>query len=74
MKEPYITLKRDLLTLLRRSGMALSEASGLSTTDLLDVLDNGAMSNPMFRMKGPNMAVSFSAGELRRAGMAEFRV
>ena len=54
--------------------MALSEASGLSTTDLLDVLDNGAMSNPMFRMKGPNMAVSFSAGGLRRAGMAEFRV
>jgi len=37
-------------------GMALSEASGLNCTDFLDVLDNGAMSNPMFRMKGPNMA------------------
>ena len=37
-------------------GMALSEAAGLSNGDLLDVLDNGAMSNPMFRLKGPNMA------------------
>jgi 3-hydroxyisobutyrate dehydrogenase-like beta-hydroxyacid dehydrogenase len=33
-------------------GMALGEASGLSSTDLLEVLDNGAMSNPMFRLKG----------------------
>ncbi|MGB1597138.1 MAG: NAD(P)-dependent oxidoreductase [Promethearchaeia archaeon] len=37
-------------------GMALSDAAGLKSEDLLDVLDNGAMSNPMFRMKGPNMA------------------
>lgn len=34
-------------------GLVLAEASGLSTTELLDVLDAGAMSNPMFRIKGP---------------------
>ncbi|MBU50155.1 MAG: 3-hydroxyisobutyrate dehydrogenase [Deltaproteobacteria bacterium] len=34
-------------------GMSLAEKAGLSTTDLLDVLDAGAMSNPMFRIKGP---------------------
>jgi len=37
-------------------GMSLAEAGGLSPADLLDVLDNGAMANPMFRMKGPAMA------------------
>jgi 3-hydroxyisobutyrate dehydrogenase-like beta-hydroxyacid dehydrogenase len=36
-------------------GMVLAETAGLSTDDLLQVLDNGAMSNPMFRGKGPNI-------------------
>lgn len=34
-------------------GLALGKASGLKSNDLLDVLDAGAISNPMFRMKGP---------------------
>lgn len=34
-------------------GVALAERSGLSPAQLLDVLDAGAMSNPMFRLKGP---------------------
>lgn len=33
-------------------GMALAVKTGLDTGQLLDVLDSGAMSNPMFRMKG----------------------
>jgi glyoxylate/succinic semialdehyde reductase len=33
-------------------GLALAEKTGLGRTDLLDVLDAGAMSNPMFRLKG----------------------
>ena len=33
-------------------GMALTEKSGLSQQMLLDILDLGAMSNPMFRLKG----------------------
>jgi len=37
-------------------GMALADAGGLSSKDLIEVLDLGAMSNPMFRLKGPNMA------------------
>ena len=36
-------------------GMALADRAGLSTTELLEVLDAGAMSNPMFRVKGPVM-------------------
>lgn len=36
-------------------GLALSEAAGLSTDDLLKVLDLGVMSNPMFRLKGSKM-------------------
>jgi glyoxylate/succinic semialdehyde reductase len=34
-------------------GMALAEASGLKQSDLLEVLDLGAIANPMFKMKGP---------------------
>merc|ERR1719197_1054622 len=33
--------------------MALADKAGLSQTELLEVLDLGAMSNPMFRLKGP---------------------
>ena len=36
-------------------GIKLAEASGLSTEDLLAVLANGAMANPMFALKGPAM-------------------
>jgi len=37
-------------------GMALAAKTGLETSQLLEVLDSGAMSNPMFRMKGPLVA------------------
>jgi 3-hydroxyisobutyrate dehydrogenase-like beta-hydroxyacid dehydrogenase len=33
-------------------GLALAEEGGLSASDLLSVLDAGALSNPMFRVKG----------------------
>ncbi len=33
-------------------GMALAGASGLGVPDLLEVLDAGALANPMFRLKG----------------------
>lgn len=36
-------------------GLTLAERSGLDTGELLAVLDAGAMSNPMFRGKGPHM-------------------
>lgn len=36
-------------------GMTLAQKAGLSTSELLSVLDAGAMSNPMFRGKGPLM-------------------
>eukprot|EP00889_Picochlorum_renovo_P004113 jgi/Picre1/31143/NNA_006497.t1 len=36
-------------------GIKLAEASGLSAEDLLAVLANGAMANPMFALKGPAM-------------------
>lgn len=36
-------------------GLVLAQKSELSTDDLLKVLDNGAMSNPMFRIKGPKI-------------------
>lgn len=36
-------------------GMALADTAGLKQEDLLEVLDLGAMSNPMFRMKGPGI-------------------
>jgi glyoxylate/succinic semialdehyde reductase len=34
-------------------GMALAEAAGLQQSDLLEVLELGAIANPMFKMKGP---------------------
>lgn len=36
-------------------GVALTEATGLDVDDLLEVLAGGAMANPMFKLKGPNM-------------------
>ncbi len=36
-------------------GMSLAEKAGLSTQDLLAILDAGAISNPMFRVKGALM-------------------
>jgi 3-hydroxyisobutyrate dehydrogenase-like beta-hydroxyacid dehydrogenase len=39
-------------------GMALASKSGLNTDQLLEVLDSGAVSNPMFRLKGPLIAVN----------------
>jgi 3-hydroxyisobutyrate dehydrogenase-like beta-hydroxyacid dehydrogenase len=37
-------------------GIALAAGSGLDTAQLLEVLDSGAVSNPMFRLKGPQIA------------------
>lgn len=37
-------------------GMALAAAGGLDVADLLEVLDSGAVANPMFRLKGPMIA------------------
>lgn len=37
-------------------GLALGDKSGLKMTDILDVLAEGAIDNPMFRLKGPQMA------------------
>ena len=39
-------------------GMALASASGLDTAQFLEVLDSGAVSNPMFRLKGPQIAAN----------------
>jgi len=39
-------------------GMALAARSGLDLSQLLEVLDSGAMSNPMFRLKGPSVAAN----------------
>ncbi|KAG9445550.1 hypothetical protein H6P81_011678 [Aristolochia fimbriata] len=36
-------------------GLVLADRSGLNQQTLLDVLDLGAISNPMFRLKGPTM-------------------
>jgi len=36
-------------------GMALAGRNGLDLSTLLEVLDSGAMQNPMFRIKGPNV-------------------
>lgn len=33
-------------------GLALGQKAGLQAADILDVLDSGAMANPMFRLKG----------------------
>jgi 3-hydroxyisobutyrate dehydrogenase-like beta-hydroxyacid dehydrogenase len=37
-------------------GLALGDKAGLTMTDILDVLTQGAIDNPMFRLKGPQMA------------------
>jgi len=37
-------------------GMALCDKAGLQQSDLLEVLDLGAMANPMFKLKGPGMS------------------
>lgn len=34
-------------------GIALASGSGLDTAQFLEILDSGALSNPMFRLKGP---------------------
>jgi 3-hydroxyisobutyrate dehydrogenase-like beta-hydroxyacid dehydrogenase len=39
-------------------GMALAVGSGLDTAQLLEVLDSGAIANPMFRMKGTQIAAN----------------
>ncbi|KAL9227513.1 hypothetical protein vseg_003194 [Gypsophila vaccaria] len=39
-------------------GLELADKSGLDPSTLLDVLDLGAMANPMFKMKGPSMLQS----------------
>jgi 3-hydroxyisobutyrate dehydrogenase-like beta-hydroxyacid dehydrogenase len=39
-------------------GIALAAKSGLDTAQLLEVLDAGAVSNPMFRLKGPQIAAN----------------
>lgn len=39
-------------------GLELADKSGLDPLALLDVLDLGAMANPMFKMKGPSMIQS----------------
>lgn len=36
--------------------LALAEKAGLAGSDLLEVIDAGAMANPMFKMKGAQMA------------------
>jgi len=43
-------------------GLALATKAGLEASDLLDVIDSGAMANPMFKMKGAQIGQgSFSA-------------
>ena len=37
-------------------GLELARQAGLEADELLDVLDEGAIANPMFRLKGPRMA------------------
>ena len=37
-------------------GLALADKAGLSGSDLLEVIDAGAMANPMFKMKGAQIA------------------
>jgi 3-hydroxyisobutyrate dehydrogenase-like beta-hydroxyacid dehydrogenase len=39
-------------------GLALAAGSGLDTAQFLEVLDSGAVSNPMFRLKGPQIAAN----------------
>ena len=37
-------------------GLALAGKAGLEGADLLDVMDSGAIANPMFKMKGPQIS------------------
>lgn len=39
-------------------GMALASGSGLDTAQFLEVLDSGAVANPMFRLKGAQIAAN----------------
>jgi glyoxylate/succinic semialdehyde reductase len=39
-------------------GMALAAGTGLDTAQFLEVLDSGAVSNPMFRLKGTQIAAN----------------
>lgn len=39
-------------------GIALACGCGLDTAQLLEVLDSGAVSNPMFRLKGPQISAN----------------
>ncbi|KAL0864847.1 hypothetical protein Bca101_043965 [Brassica carinata] len=39
-------------------GLVLADKSGLSSDTLLDILDHGALTNPMFKGKGPSMTKS----------------
>jgi 3-hydroxyisobutyrate dehydrogenase-like beta-hydroxyacid dehydrogenase len=39
-------------------GIALAAGSGLDTAQFLEVLDSGAVTNPMFRLKGPQIAAN----------------
>jgi 3-hydroxyisobutyrate dehydrogenase-like beta-hydroxyacid dehydrogenase len=39
-------------------GIALASGSGLDTAQLLEILDSGAVANPMFRLKGPQIAAN----------------
>jgi 3-hydroxyisobutyrate dehydrogenase-like beta-hydroxyacid dehydrogenase len=39
-------------------GIALAAGSGLDLGQFLEVLDSGAVANPMFRLKGPQMAAN----------------
>lgn len=39
-------------------GLALGDKGGLDMADILEVLTQGAIDNPMFRLKGPQMAKS----------------
>lgn len=52
-------------------GLALGEKAGLELPDILEILDAGAMANPMFRMKGEqmskgNFAVSFPLQHMQK--------
>ena len=46
-------------------GLSLCDAVGLDGGQLLQVLDLGAMANPMFKMKGPKMLASDHAPNVR---------
>lgn len=39
-------------------GISLAAVSGLDAAQLLEVLDSGAVANPMFRLKGPQIAAN----------------